>query len=39
MARHMAEEYLNSVKSRTVESYKANIKQHIKPAIGALAAL
>lgn len=31
-----AEEYLNSVKPRTVESYKANIKQHIKPAIGAL---
>ena len=29
-----AEEYLNSVKPRTVESYKANIKQHIKPAIG-----
>lgn len=28
-------EYLNSVKPRTVESYKANIKQHIKPAIGA----
>jgi len=31
-----AAEYLNSVKPRTVESYKANIKQHIKPAIGAL---
>ena len=31
-----SEEYLNSVKPRTVESYKANIKQHIKPAIGAL---
>lgn len=30
-----AAEYLNSVKPRTVESYKANIKQHIKPAIGA----
>lgn len=29
-------EYLNSVKPRTVESYKANVKQHIKPAIGAL---
>lgn len=37
MARHpWAAEYLNSVKPRTVESYKANIKQHIKPAIGAL---
>ena len=31
-----ATEYLNSVKPRTVESYKANIKQHIMPAIGAL---
>ena len=31
-----AAEYLNSVKPRTVESYKANIKQHIKPAVGAL---
>lgn len=30
-----AAEYLNSVKPRTVESYRANIKQHIKPAIGA----
>lgn len=30
-----AAEYLNSVKPRTVESYKTNIKQHIKPAIGA----
>ena len=28
-----AAEYLNSVKPRTVESYKANIKQHIKPAV------
>lgn len=31
-----AAEYLNSVKPRTVERYKANIKQHIKPAVGAL---
>lgn len=31
-----AAEYLNSVKPRTVESYKANIMQHIKPAVGAL---
>lgn len=31
-----AAEYLNSVKPRTVESYKANIIQHIKPAVGAL---
>lgn len=30
-----AAEYLNSVKPRTVESYKANIEQHLKPAIGA----
>ena len=30
-----ATEYLNSVKPRTVESYKANIEQHLKPAIGA----
>ena len=36
MARHMGGRYLNSVKPRTVESYKANIKQHIKPAVGAL---
>ena len=34
--RAWAAEYLNSVKPRTVESYKANIKQHIKPAVGAL---
>lgn len=31
-----AAEYLNSVKPRTVESYKANIMQHIKPAVAAL---
>ena len=31
-----AKEYLNSVKPRTVESYKSNIEQHIKPAIGAV---
>lgn len=30
-----AAEYLNSVKPRTVDSYKANIEQHLKPAIGA----
>ena len=35
-SRTWAAEYLNSVKPRTVESYKANIKQHIKPAVGAL---
>lgn len=28
-------EYLNSVKPRTVESYKANCENHIKPALGA----
>lgn len=28
-------EYLNSVKPRTADSYKANIEQHLKPAIGA----
>lgn len=31
-----AKEYLNSVKPRTVESYKASIDHHIKPAIGAI---
>ena len=31
-----SKEYLNSVKPRTVESYKANIAQHIKPGIGAI---
>lgn len=30
------DEYLNSVKPRTVEAYKANCKHHIKPAIGAI---
>lgn len=35
-SRTWAAEYLNSVKPRTVESYKANIKQHIKPAVGTL---
>lgn len=29
-----SEEYLNSVKPRTAESYKASIALHIKPAIG-----
>ena len=29
-------EYLNSVKPRTVDSYKSSIEHHIKPAIGAL---
>lgn len=31
-----ATEYLNSVKPRTVDSYKSSIEHHIKPAIGAL---
>lgn len=29
-------EYLNSVKPRTVDSYKSSIEHHIKPAIGAV---
>ncbi len=31
-----AETYLNSVKPRTVDCYKSNIAQHIKPALGAV---
>lgn len=31
-----ATEYLNSVKPRTVDSYKSSIEHHIKPAIGAV---
>lgn len=31
-----AENYLNSVKPRTVEAYKSNIALHIKPRIGAI---
>lgn len=31
-----SKEYLNSVKPRTVEAYKKNIRVHIKPALGAV---
>lgn len=31
-----AEEYLGAVKPRTVDSYKATIRTHIKPALGAV---
>lgn len=31
-----SEEYLNSVKPRTVEAYKKNIRVHIVPALGAI---
>lgn len=31
-----SEEYLNSVKPRTRETYTANIENHIKPALGAV---